>query len=80
MGLWSIFKNDNIYDEKNIVGFISFSVMVIFAIVDIIAAWIGKELLINDIIFNSFVWVTLGSFGIAEVGHIADIISKKRTE
>jgi len=26
---------------------------------------IGIELLVNDYIYNSFVWVTLGSFGIA---------------
>ena len=79
MGFWSIFKDDNIYDEKNIVGFLSFAIMVIFAVVDLIAAWIGKELIINDIIFNSFVWVTLGSFGIAEIGYISENVFNKRT-
>ena len=39
--------------------------MVIFATVDIITGVMGNELIISDTIFNSFVFVTLGSFGIA---------------
>jgi len=39
--------------------------MVIFATVDIITGVMGNELIISDSIFNSFVLVTLGSFGIA---------------
>jgi hypothetical protein len=70
MKFTDIFKDENSINEKNVVGFASFAIMVIFAIVDIIAAWMGKELIINDIIFNSFLIVTLGSFGIAEVGKI----------
>jgi len=44
--------------------------MVIFAAVDIITGFYGKELVIQDYIYNSFVIITLGSFGIAEVGKI----------
>ena len=39
--------------------------MVIFATVDIVTGIMGKELIISDTIFNSFVFVTLGSLGIA---------------
>jgi|TARA_R110000796_G_scaffold13252_2_gene43005 hypothetical protein len=60
----SIFKDSNDLNEKNIVGFSSFAIMVIFAVADIITGLLGKELLISDTIFNSFVIVTLGSFGI----------------
>lgn len=70
MKFTDIFKDENSINEKNVVGFGSFAIMVMFAVVDITAAWLGKELIINDIIFNSFVIVTLGSFGIAEVGKI----------
>ena len=52
------------------IGFASFAVMVIFAAVDIITGFYGKELVIQDYIYNSFVIITLGSFGIAEVGKI----------
>ena len=61
----SIFKEDNNYNEKNIIGFLSFALMCVFGIVDLVMGIVGIELLVNDYIYNSFVWVTLGSFGIA---------------
>ena len=61
----SIFKEDNNYNEKNIIGFLSFALMCVFGIVDLAMGIVGIELLVNDYIYNSFVWVTLGSFGIA---------------
>jgi hypothetical protein len=70
MSFWKIFENRNKYNEKNIVGFLSFAVMTIFATTDIVTGIMGKELIINDIVFNSFVYITLGAFGIAEVGKI----------
>jgi hypothetical protein len=65
MGFKEIFKNDNSYNEKTIIGFLSFAVMVVFATTDMITGIMGQELVISDSIFNSFVFVTLGSFGIA---------------
>ena len=65
MAFKDIFKDENTYNEKTIIGFLSFAVMVIFATVDIVTGIMGKELIISDTIFNSFVFVTLGSFGIA---------------
>jgi hypothetical protein len=32
---------------------------------DVITGWVGKDLVINPTVYNSFVIVTLGSFGIA---------------
>lgn len=64
MAFRDIFKDDNIYNEKTIVGFLSFTIMIIFAIVDIITGVLGEELIISNAIFNSFLIVTLGSFGI----------------
>jgi uncharacterized PurR-regulated membrane protein YhhQ (DUF165 family) len=55
----------------------SFMVRVIFAVVDIVTGVYGKELQIQDYIYNSFVIITLGSFGIAEVGKI---FGKKKDE
>jgi hypothetical protein len=70
MSFWKIFENRNKYNEKNIVGFLSFAMMTLFAVTDITTGLWEKELVINDIIFNSFVIVTLGAFGIAEAGKI----------
>ena len=70
MSFWNIFENRNKYNEKNIVGFLSFAMMTLFAITDIGTGLWGRQLVINDIIFNSFVYITLGAFGIAEAGKI----------
>jgi uncharacterized membrane protein YgdD (TMEM256/DUF423 family) len=32
---------------------------------DVITGWVGQDLVINETIYNSFVFVTLGAFGIA---------------
>ena len=65
--MWSLFKDKNEINEKNIVGFASFIVMVLFAIADLISSFIFVDgtLVINDTIYNSFVFVTLGCFGIS---------------
>ena len=65
-----IFKDDNSYNEKTIVGFIAFIVMVIFALVDIVTGYLGEELIVNEFIYNSFLYITLGCFGIAEVSKV----------
>ena len=70
MAFGDIFKDKNDYNEKSIVGFASFAIMVIFAVVDLVTGYVGKDLVINEFIYNSFVFITLGSFGIAEVGKI----------
>ena len=60
-----IFKDENDINEKSVVGFSAFAIMVVFAIVDLATGYLGKDLVINEAIYNSFVFVTLGSFGIA---------------
>jgi hypothetical protein len=62
-----LFNDDNNINEKSVVGFASFAVMVICITVDLVTGWMGKELLINEYIFNGFLTITLGSFGIASV-------------
>lgn len=60
-----IFKDNNDYNEKTIIGFISFAMMVLTAIIDLGSGIIGHDLVITEYIYNSFVTVTLGSFGVA---------------
>ena len=63
--MWELFKNKNDVNEKNIIGFASFVLMVMFAITDLVTGFLGQELIINNTIYNSFVVVTLGCFGIS---------------
>lgn len=65
MNFGEIFKTDNSYNEKTIIGFMSFAVMVLVMIADVVSGAMGKDLVINEFTYNSFVIVTLGSFGIA---------------
>ena len=65
MAFKDIFKEENDVNEKNVIGFLSFAVMVVFATADIVTGFLGKDLVIQEFIYNSFVIVTLGSFGIA---------------
>lgn len=65
MSFLDIFKDNNKYNEKTIVGALSMVVMIVFALVDIITGIVGNHLVINETIYNSFVLVTIGSFGIA---------------
>ena len=63
-----IFLDDNDVNEKAIIGFISFGLMTIFGLCDLITAFYGQDLVIFDTIYTSFVVVTLGAFGISEAG------------
>ena len=60
-----IFKDENDINEKSVVGFSAFTIMTIFALVDLATGYFGKDLVINEAIYNSFVIITLGSFSIA---------------
>ena len=70
MAFSDIFKDKSDFNEKTIVGFLSFTVMAVFAGADVVTGIMGNHLVINDTIFNSFVIITLGAFGIAEAGKI----------
>lgn len=65
MAFKDIFKETNDINEKTVIGFMSFAVMVLFAIVDLVTGYFGKDLVVQEFIYNSFVIITLGSFGIA---------------
>lgn len=62
-----LFKDNNDINEKSFIGFIAFICMVIALGVDLVTGWMGKELLINEFIFDGFMTITLGAFGIASV-------------
>ena len=70
MAFKDLFKDENDINEKSVVGFASFAIMTMFAVADLLTGYLGKDLVINEFIYNSFVIITLGSFGIAEAGKI----------
>jgi|TARA_R100000664_G_C2635772_1_gene63146 formate-dependent nitrite reductase membrane component NrfD len=67
----NIFKDDNNWNEKSIIGFVAFAIMVLIMIADLLTGWVGKDLVINEFVYDSFVWCVLGCFGISGVEKFA---------
>ena len=64
--MWNIFKDDNDWNEKSIIGFVAFLLNVSYN--DSrprITGWVGKDLVIKEFVYESFVWIVLGCFGIS---------------
>ena len=40
-------------------------IMCIFALLDLFTGYLGKDLVINETIYNAFTWIVIGCFGIA---------------
>jgi hypothetical protein len=67
----NIFKDDNNWNEKAIIGFVAFIIMVVVMIVDLVTGALGYDLVINEFVYDSFVWVVLGCFGISGIEKFA---------
>jgi len=65
-----IFKDSNDINEKSVVGFIAFAIMVLFAFTDLVTGYFGKDLVISELIYNSFQLLVLGCFGISGIEKI----------
>jgi len=63
--IMEIFKDNNNWNEKSIIGFIAFSIMCVIMIADLVTGYVGKDLIINEFVYDSFVFVVLGCFGIS---------------
>ena len=70
MAFGDIFKDENDINEKSVIGFLSFAVMVLFALADLVTGYFGKDLIVSEFIYNSFLIITLGCFGIAGIEKI----------
>ena len=63
----SLFDDSNSINEKAVIGFAAFMMMVIFAVADIVTGSMGKDLVVNEFIYDSFKILTIACFGIASV-------------
>lgn len=62
-----LINDDNHINEKSFIGIVAFVCMIIALMVDIVTGAIGKELVINEFIFDGFMVIVLGSFGIGSI-------------
>jgi hypothetical protein len=65
--LKSLFDDSNSINEKSVVGFVAFLMMVVTLIADIITGIMGKNMPIHEFVFDGFMVIVLGSFGIASI-------------
>ena len=71
-------SDNNHINEQAFVGVVSFFAMVFILISDVITGILGNELVIKEFVFDGFMLLTLGAFGITTAGRI--MASKKKTE
>jgi ABC-type uncharacterized transport system permease subunit len=65
--LKQLFDDSNTINEKSVVGFTAFIMMVVTLIADIATGLVGKEMPIHEFVFDGFMVIVLGAFGIASV-------------
>jgi hypothetical protein len=63
-------SDNNTLNEKSFVGLVAFFMMVATLITDIVTGVMGQEMPIHEFVFEGFLVITLGAFGIAEAGKI----------
>jgi hypothetical protein len=75
-----LISDDNQINEQAFVGVVSFFAMVFVLFVDVITGVVGNELIIKEFIFDGFMLLTLGAFGITTAGRIMKLKKKKEEE
>ena len=75
-----LFNDHNSINEKAVIGFMAFTMMCIFAIVDIVTGAMNKPLLINEFFFDSFKFITIACFGIASVDKFINLTKGKKQD
>jgi len=68
--LAEMFKDSNDINEQSVIGFISFGIMIIYSLVDIITGYMGKDMEIKQYIYQGFETITISVFGIGAVKSI----------
>lgn len=62
-----LFNDNNTINEKAVVGFLAFIMMMVTLITDIVTGVMGREMPIHQFIFDGFMIIVLGAFGIASI-------------
>ena len=75
-----LFNDNNTINEKAIVGFIAFFFLCVALVVDLVTGYVGTALVINEFIFDGFMVIILGSFGIASVDKWMNLKNSKKKE
>jgi hypothetical protein len=75
-----LFNDQNSINEKAVIGFLSFVMMCLFAVTDIVTGTLKQPLIINEFIFDSFKVLTIACFGIASVDKFITLTKGKKED
>ena len=75
-----LFDDNNTINEKSVVGFIAFFFLCVALVVDLVTGYMGTALVLNEFIFDGFMVIILGSFGIASVDKFMNLKKGKKEE
>jgi hypothetical protein len=67
-----LFRDDNEINEKSVLGFLSFAVLFIYGIADVVTGLEQQQFVIEPIILEVFAGLTFGCFGIASYEKVAN--------
>jgi hypothetical protein len=73
-----LISDNNQINEQAFVGVVAFFAMAFILIVDVVTGILGKELIIKEFIFDGFMILTLGAFGITTAGRIMSLKKKAK--
>ena len=73
-----LISDDNNINEQAFVGVVAFFAMVFILVVDVVTGIMSKELIIKEFIFDGFMLLTLGAFGITTAGRIMTLKNKSK--
>ena len=63
--LMRMFSDKSDVNSKAVVGFMSFMAMLIYGMTDVVTGAVGKEFIVEPIVFNGLMYTTFGCLGIA---------------
>lgn len=75
-----LISDNNHINEQTFVGVVAFFAMAFILIIDVVTGIWGKELIIKEFIFDGFMIITLGAFGITTVGKVMSLKKKNKDE
>lgn len=63
--LMRMFSDKSDVNAKVVVGFISFTTMIVYGLTDVVTGAIGNDFIVEPIVFNGLMYTTFGCLGIA---------------
>jgi hypothetical protein len=75
--LRELVSDNNTINEKSVLGFAAFLMLVMTLVVDIITGLLNKNFPVHEFMFDGFLIMTLGSLGIASVDKYINYIKHR---